>query len=204
MERRRRGADQPGQGPQPSESRDDIEAQDGAFLDRHDLGREVPVEAEHHPLFGLAGAEGRAAARPGRAGDDLVHGADDSLRSKRLRDLLALPGAIVFGAHMLQRTAAAGAEMPARRLDAERRRLQHGHEVGTVLVARRRHRLARQGVGNENVAAVRAGDAVALRGKPVDDKTRAHRSFTPPSRNSRLPSPPSIGDGTKPSARQPD
>ena len=32
---------------------------------------------------------------------------------------------------------------------------------------------------------------------------RAHRSFVPASRNSRLPSPPSIGDGQRPSARQP-
>ncbi len=90
-----------------------------------------------------------------------------------------------------------------RRLDAVRRGIENGDQGPAVAFDRSGDTLARQGEGNEDRSPLADRDPVALRAQRLDGQGIAHRSFTPASRNSRLPSPPTIGDGTSPSVRQP-
>src|SRR5690606_10436306 len=57
--------------------------------------------------------------------------------------------------------------------------------------------------GHEDLPAFGLGDAVGLCAEARDRDYAAHLSFIPPSRNSILPSPPSMGDGAVPMLRQP-
>ena len=71
------------------------------------------------------------------------------------------------------------------------------------LPARDGNRLARQRERDVDRPGFRLRDAVALRAeRPDPDRFRIH-AFTPPSRNSSLPSPPAIGEGMVPRLRQP-
>ena len=104
---------------------------------------------------------------------------------------------------MLHRTAAADAEMPAGGIDPQQRRRQDRNQFAPVFDARRRHRFAGQGERYVHRPVRGIGDPVALRAEPADLVTIAHRLFIPARRNSRLPSPPAIGEGCRPIARQP-
>src|SRR5690606_25117098 len=138
-----------------------------------------------------------------RARDDVGDLRFDLGGAQSADDLLPLPVEIGALFQMLDGAAAADGERAAGRLDALQRGGKHGDEVGAILDACGRHPLAGQREGDEDLAGLGVGDAVRLRAKAGYFEGCAHRSLIPPSRNSRLPSPPATGESQTPSARQP-
>ena len=182
--------------------RDDLRQQDRALLDRDDLAGKLPVVAEQHAGIGPARRKHRPSPRLRLAGDKLADRRLDAAAGQGADHDVALPGAVGAGLEMLDGAAAAGSKMPARRLDAQRRRLGHRNQHAAIAFDGRDHLFAGQRERHEHRTALGVGDAVALRAEARDGEPRAHRSLIPASRNSRLPSPPSIGEGQKPSVRQ--
>ncbi len=109
---------------------------------------------------------------------------------------------------MLQRAAAAGAEMRAarRRPRARRQNFEHGGAapVGTPRVEPGPHHIARRRQRQENPLAVITRDAVAANADTLDGEDGlGHALFRARIRNSTLPSGPRIGLSVSPSTRQP-
>src|SRR5690606_17653645 len=112
----------------------------------------------------------------------------------------ALPQTVGFILPVLQGAATAILEMLAGGRLTLRRCFQKRHNRRSVLVTRDIGHLARQRERHINLAVWKVGDAIAARTNRADCNLGRHRSFFPARRYSRLPSPPSIGDGQRPSA----
>ena len=89
-----------------------------------------------------------------------------------------LPDTVGVGAPMLQRAAAAGAEMRADRLDALRARHDHAKQSRAVALPLHLDRLAGQRIGNVDRAFGRFGDGVAAVAHARDAEGLGH-AFTP-------------------------
>ena len=193
--------------------RDERGMQHGALPEVDDLMRHARVEAD------AGGAAARLLQRearpPPRAGR---HAAErrELLRHKRVLaerglDLLLLRRDIGALRQMLERAAAAAAEMPADRRRALARREHRDQLGGTPLAAAfaeaRGDAVAGRGKGNVDRPAVMDGNAVAPRADALDDER--HRRFThggdrrAAMRNSTFPSGPRIGLSVTPSTCQP-
>ena len=131
-------------------------------------------------------------------------GASRPACAQRFDDELALPGAVGGERPVLHGAAAADAEMRADRSDALGARRVDVQEVAAIGMARRRRRPRPSrpaGRRARRLGRRRVGDAVAAMAERVDRRGAQPRAR--PDKNSRLPSPPAIGEGTTPTTCQP-
>ena len=149
----------------------------------HRAGGDVDDGVRARGAIAEGDAFGRAAKskrRPPPAGER--HGADlldrrlKPARGERRDDKLALPGEVGVSLHMLERAAAAGAEILADRGDALRARLENGERFGVAVsgLGLHLHQLAGKREGHEERAVGPFRHAVALGAKPLDPDLKLH------------------------------
>ena len=130
--------------------------------------------------------------------DQRMHLAGDPGLRQRFGNEVALPGAVSLGVPMLDRAAAAHAEMPAERGDPFRARaldLEQPPTVGMALDGLGLDRLAAERVGHIHILPADDADAVAEMADMIDDRGVRCQPRRAPRKNSMLPSPPVIDDG---------
>ena len=200
-ERFGRCADQFGERFQAIERGDDLGQRDRAFLDGNDFGGQRSNEAEAHACFALSGGEHDPSACVRRAGHQGANVAGDALDPQRVRNLVALPLTIGFRFQVLEGAAATFGEMSAGGIDPQRRGFQHRHQRGAILLARGGDEFTGRVNGMKTSPVSVSATPSPWDTQPCDGEARAHRRRVlsiPASRNSRLPSPPSIGDRCRP------
>ena len=179
--------------------------QDRAAVDRPRRGgcgrRQSRLRARSAPLRRVEhGAAAAVAVRVDKVGDGEV----EAGLTQRLDDKTALPGPVMVVLPVLHGAAAAYAEMRADRRDALRTRLFDLEEAPPVGVAGDRFDLdgfARQRTGNVNRAGGRRRRRRRRDGRA--GRSAAAQPRSAPMKNSRLPSPPRIGEGVIPPTRHP-
>ena len=122
---------------QLGQARDDARRQDRADIDVDQFVRAGAAIAESEPLFAAAKRKRGAPAAADWHRPHGVHLGVEPARTQGGHDQLALPGQIGARLEMLQRAAAAHAEMRADRRDAVGARLQHFDQAGAVAAGRR-------------------------------------------------------------------
>ncbi len=139
--------------------------------------------------------------------DEIVHRRRDPRLRERGDDEVAFPRAVAVPFPVLHGAAAAHAEMRTDRDDALAARGLHPQQapaVGMAAPILDLDRLARQRIGDVDRAVRRIDDAIAalaeMRNGEAFDHDAPRRATM---RNSRLPSPPSIGEGRAASTVQP-
>ena len=150
VERFGRCADQLGERLQAIERRHDLGQRDRAFLDGNDFGGQRAKKPRSMPASLLRAVNTTRRRVCGAQGTRRANVAGDALDPERLRDLVAFPLAIGFRFQVLEGAAAAFGEMPAGRIDPQRRGFEHRHQRGAILLARGGDDFARQRERNEN------------------------------------------------------
>ena len=132
--------------------------------------------AEGDAFDGAAKSKGRPPPAGERHGADLLDRRLKPARGERRDDKLALPGEIGVSLHMLERAAAAGAEILADRSDALRARLENGERLGVAVsgLGVHLHQLAWKREGHEERPVRPLRHAVALGAKPLDPDLKLH------------------------------
>ena len=161
---------------QLGQARDDARRQHRADLDVDQLMRAGAAIAESEPLFAAAKRKRGAPAAAERHRPHRLHLRLEPARPQGGHDQLALPGEIGARLEMLERAAAANAEMRADRRDAVGARLDHLDQAGAVAAGLDLDcdELARQREGHEERAIGAVGHAVALRAEPRDPDLKLH------------------------------
>ena len=132
------------------------------MIDRHDLVGTAAGEADGLNLSAaMASVERRSPAAFAVGIDEIGDRRFDAGLGERDDCELLLPGAIGVGAPLLQRAAAARAEMRADRLNALRARCEHTQQPRAITLPLHLDRLAWQRVGHIDRALQRLGDSIA-------------------------------------------
>ena len=164
-------------------------------------------ETDFHPhgADGVAVETGvkRGAPTPGAMGvDERVDGWRKFDPRQRLDEKIALPRAIGRRGEPLNGAAAAVAIMPADGRDPVGAGRQHLHQLAPIAIDLRDNAFAGKGMGHENLAARDVRDALAALAQMIDRQfgaqTHHANGFRAATRNSLLPSPPEMGDGSSP------
>ena len=131
-----------------------------------------------HVMRTLARMQSHAAAAFAMGIDQRKNLAVDFRLRERRNDEVAFPGAVMFGLPVLNRAAAADAEMLAKRFDTLRAGLFDPHQLPPVRMMTGRggdfDRLATKRVGNKEVAPVGECNAVAEMADMIDEEALNH------------------------------
>ena len=193
--------------------------EDRAGVQRHDF-----VASGAHEADGGGDAAQRITVEPrveGHAPAAFAMGVDQRARLRRNARVVergheqpALPVPIGGRGKRLHGATAAVGEMRAKRGDAIRARRDHLDERAAILIDLAEHVLTGERKGDEDEARVRARDALAALAEALDRQAHAQVHVGSPvgpwcadrraaSRNSLLPSPPSMGEGVMAVTSQP-